>query len=607
MSGVTGPAESRLACSPESRAPELDMAELLPREACLRVMRYLDLRSLLLGVCLTRKRWAALANDEMLWRRLYIARWIRKAPMMPKPALPLLQAQWEGTWRELYMARLLTERRRWTRPAASSKDYNRRGDQLSAETSASNIVAYDWVHAGKLPAAEILHIVSVEHYRSATYADPEDALAPFKWGQGLANRAMQRMDSSSSDPKRSEALFREAYAQMASAAHTKEVFQTWALTLYNHASMYVDEDFAASEALLVESIEKYEMSDAMSQPVESQTVNGIADAMECLSQLKDNSPEIDFWFSLAIKKYREAADLEPSNGAVLNNWGLAYHNHAFTKTGMAAQDLLQAAVEKYTQALLLESEKYVILYNMGDALAQLAHITPDPARSDALFEQASQQYARSLEVKKDYFFTPNNWGWSYFEQASRKTGIEFEELLAKATKQFEAALGIRPNYHVSIANLGNVWLSRACRAQDFNEALMAFDRARENYERALQIRPRFYKAMHYLGLLLLEKSRRLPRIPAMEAQKRGMLRSALQYCQESLMIKSNYNACMFTAAHACMLLGDAEQCAVWIAKYNRITGGSGPSGIELKLEHFVRHGDDPEFSYKTFFWRYCSQ
>jgi tetratricopeptide (TPR) repeat protein len=597
---------------------DCDFVAVFPSEVTFSVFEFLDYRTLCTGAMRVSRAWRKAAADDLLWRSLYLARWRRRctasddeeATAAPPPIVE------PATWRWSYAVRTLIEadvaggvRLR------TAKDYRRLADHVAALVTSPPPLAPGSSLCGGLSDAvcsvvaglaerkkvgDALFAVGCECYATANSFDPEDALILYKHGQMLTSEAVHRMETPGNEASVDE-LFREAYARFTRVTPpSKDLMVTWGLALYNHANMFIDDDFEAAERLLVQSVDRYTEADALAQATEAQTLNGMGDSMECLSQLKVDHREIDHWFGLAIEKYRSAVELEPTNGAVVNNWGLAHHNHAFTKTGLPAIRLLEIAVEKYHQALLLDSEKYVILYNMGDALSQMAHLSKDPAESDRLFREASAEYQRSYDLKTSYYFTPNNWGWSLYEQASRKTGPEFEEFLAAAMRQFERALDIKPNYHVSIANRGNVWLERACR---YNAA-ECFEKALENYRLALRLKPRFYKANHYIGLHNLERARRLP---ASDPARVALLHETLVCCNESLRIKPNYHPCVFTAAQAAALLSDWELCRRWVALYNVITGALedvANGAIALHVSTFAKYCQDLSFNFKTYFWRF---
>ncbi|MDA1109342.1 MAG: hypothetical protein O3A78_05920, partial [Nitrospinae bacterium] len=64
---------------------------------------------------------------------------------------------------------------------------------------------------------------------------------------------------------------------------------------------------------------------------------------------------------------------KPEKHEALNNWGLALHEHAKTKTGEEADELFVKAREKYQEALKIKPDMYEALFNM----ACLAALTGD--------------------------------------------------------------------------------------------------------------------------------------------------------------------------------------------------------------------------------------
>ena len=392
-----------------------------------------------------------------------------------------------------------------------------------------------------------------------------------------------------------------------------EVLLLWAKALYQEASVVLDDERARAEDLLRRAWLLYGAVLEMTPEPESGLYNSMADTAEMLSQTQLSHARIDQWFELALARYVAARTLDPHNGAIVNNFALAFHNHAFLKTGAPARALLSNAVAFYEEALRFDEDKYIVLYNEGDALTQLSHITPDPAAAERHFRRAIARYEESCRINANYHSSFNNWGWAWLERANRCAAhADAERYLERASACFARALQLRPGYHISISNCGNVALERACRYNrpaDWDDALA-------HYRRALAIKPGFVKALHYIGLLHMERARRLPADSNSDSSdsnrnsndelRTQWLRACTTACTKALAIKPCYPLCAFTCAQASVLLGDRATAARMVGIYNTITGSvadAADGALPLTLAVFDEHNSDLAFNFKSYPWK----
>ena len=391
-------------------------------------------------------------------------------------------------------------------------------------------------------------------------------------------------------------------AALSAQFRSAEVLLLWAKALYQEASVVLDDERARAEDLLRRAWLLYGAVLEMTPEPESGLYNSMADTAEMLSQTQLTHARIDQWFELALARYVAARTLDPQNGAIVNNFALAFHNHAFLKTGAPARALLSNAVAFYEEALRFDEDKYIVLYNEGDALTQLSHITPDPAAAERHFRAAIARYEESCRINESYHSSFNNWGWAWLERANRCTAhADAERYLERASACFARALQLRPGYHISISNCGNVALERACR---YNRPA-DWDAALAHYRRALALKPRFVKALHYIGLLHMERARRLP-ADADPALRPRWLRACTTACTQALAIKPCYPLCAFTCAQAAVLLGDRATAARMVSTYNTITGAAAEAAdgaLPLSLAVFDQHNSDLAFNFKSYPWK----
>jgi len=100
------------------------------------------------------------------------------------------------------------------------------------------------------------------------------------------------------------------------------------------------------------------------------------------------------------------------------------------------------------------------LYNWGNALSDQAK-TRDGAEADSLYELAARKYEAALGIKPDYHHALNNWGAVLYSQAIAKKGDEADRLFELAGRKYEAALKIKPDKHEALINWGNALLGQA--------------------------------------------------------------------------------------------------------------------------------------------------
>lgn len=447
---------------------------------------------------------------------------------------------------------------------------------------------------------DYLFDIATEAYLTAYFLDQEDDAPMYKLGSMLTTQGARKGDTPANFAI-ADNIFRRAYRAMELIAFPSvDQLTNWGQALYQHSQIMTDDNPQLSERLLLGAMQKYYQAIGFSQVPDTYLHNAIADAADGLSQLACCYSQIDYYFHIAENNYRRAIEIDPNNSAPINNLALCFHNHSFTKTGQTAVRYLEKAINSYAMALAIDNVKYIICYNIGDAITQISHLIHDNKLAEKLFEESNSYYARSFETRNDYYFTQNNWGWCVLDYSFRVSGEKGLSIIDDAEKHFQKALEMKPDYHVSISNLGNVWLERGCRLNDIS----AFDKAQEYFLRALELKPLFYKAWHYLGFLKMERARRMP---AESPEREALLKEARNNCYYAMGAKKCYIACMFTIAQIAAITGDLAECEYWTEKYNAITGavpGNQKGEIALDVELFVKNANDLTFSFKTVFWKF---
>ena len=465
------------------------------------------------------------------------------------------------------------------------RSHNKRDKAVRPETATLNDYLFD---------------IASEAYLTAYFLDQEDDAPMYKLGSMLTTQGMRKGDTPTNFAA-ADLIFRRSYRAMELIAFPSvDQLSNWGQALYQHSQIMTDDNPQLSERLLLGALQKYNQALGFSQVPDTYLHNAIADAADGLSQLSCGYAQIDYYFHIAENNYRRAIEIDPNSSAPLNNLALCFHNHSFSKTGQTAVHYLEAAIDTYAMALAIDDVKYIICYNIGDAITQISHLIHDDELAEKLYKESNEYYTRSFASKDDYYFTQNNWGWCILDHSFRVPGEKGMEIIAEAEQHFNKALEMKPDYHVSISNLGNVWLERGCRLND----PAAFDKAQSYFLRALELKPLFYKAWHYLGFLKMERARRLPKdSPA----RMALLKEARSNCYYAMGAKKCYIACMFTISQIAAIMGDLAECEYWAAKYNSITGavvGNQKGEIALDVELFVKNADDLTFNFKTVFWKF---
>ena len=141
----------------------------------------------------------------------------------------------------------------------------------------------------------------------------------------------------------------------------------------------------------------------------------------------------------ASKEYEIATELKSGIYKAYNNWGLALHDIAKTKSGSESEELYEDAFLKYEQAIQFKPDYHGAYYNWGLALHDLAE-RKSGSESEELYEDAFLKYEQAIQFKPDDHEAYNNWGLALCQLAKIKSDNKSEELYNEAIKKFQQAI-----------------------------------------------------------------------------------------------------------------------------------------------------------------------
>jgi MinD-like ATPase involved in chromosome partitioning or flagellar assembly/Tfp pilus assembly protein PilF len=194
-------------------------------------------------------------------------------------------------------------------------------------------------------------------------------------------------------------------------------------------------------------------------------------------------------FIAADERYRAACLLNPDFHEALSNWGSSLLEQAKQKFGADAEKLLAASIDKSRGALALKQDSPETWNNWGSALLEQAKLaTKENGVRDGLIADAVQKYEQALSIDSRYSQALANLGFAFTEKARRKSDAEADALLAAAEEKFKTALSIKPDIIEVLGNWGVALLDRAKRKSG-QEAEKLMAEALEKFQRALAINP----------------------------------------------------------------------------------------------------------------------
>ena len=192
-----------------------------------------------------------------------------------------------------------------------------------------------------------------------------------------------------------------------------------------------------------EAIERYEMHDKVQAGVEGRDQESVGNISLPVSTL------------FSAGKYAEviqlAGDLLPPFRGVpvdLLYWSLIEegnktYNLAASATAEDAYEAYSTAIRRYSDAARINPNGVVAFNNWGNALSDQAK-TKSGDEADRLFGESYAKYAESVHIKPDDHEVFNNWGSALSDQAQKKLGEEKERLLVDAEEKLFEAKRLKP-------------------------------------------------------------------------------------------------------------------------------------------------------------------
>jgi tetratricopeptide (TPR) repeat protein len=181
---------------------------------------------------------------------------------------------------------------------------------------------------------------------------------------------------------------------------------------------------------------------------------------------------------------------------------------ACDERGEAADKLFAEAADRYKIALTHNAQYYESLNNWGVAL-HLQAKTKTCDTADQLFAQAIEKFQEALALKPDYYEALNNLGASLYEQAKIRSKEGTDGLLTQAIEKFKVVLEIEPNFYQAYNNWGNVLIQQS-RDDPNGDTAQLFELAKLKFEKAIYIEPEQIQILNNWGMVLLERRRLSP-------------------------------------------------------------------------------------------------
>eukprot|EP01105_Mastigella_eilhardi_P009703 TRINITY_DN2284_c0_g3_i5.p1 TRINITY_DN2284_c0_g3~~TRINITY_DN2284_c0_g3_i5.p1 ORF type:complete len:849 (-),score=229.70 TRINITY_DN2284_c0_g3_i5:89-2314(-) len=119
--------------------------------------------------------------------------------------------------------------------------------------------------------------------------------------------------------------------------------------------------------------------------------------------------------------------------------GVAFYQQARLQPGEKTDVLLQAAAEKFHQALQANPCDVTVLTHYGILLFERTKLQTSVAERDHLFELAMDKFAQAVRIRRNDVYALYNWGHALQEWAQLKTGEEAERLMRKGNEKLKHA------------------------------------------------------------------------------------------------------------------------------------------------------------------------
>ncbi|CAN8272789.1 unnamed protein product [Cochlearia groenlandica] len=197
---------------------------------------------------------------------------------------------------------------------------------------------------------------------------------------------------------------------------------------------------------------------------------------ESASQPAENNPAMDMINSIqvndeegrsrqrvlafAARKYASAIERNPEDHDALYNWALILQESADNvspdSVSPSKDDLLEEACKKYDEATHFCPTLYDAYYNWAIAISDRAKMRGRTKEAEELWEQATNNYEKAVQLNWNSSQALNNWGLALQELSQIVPAREKEKVVRTAISKFRAAIRLQFDFHRAIYNLGTV-------------------------------------------------------------------------------------------------------------------------------------------------------
>ena len=203
-------------------------------------------------------------------------------------------------------------------------------------------------------------------------------------------------------------------------------------------------------------------------------------------------------FKSSIIEFEKTCDLDKTNEAAYNNWGLTLGNLARTKEGKEAEELFHQSFEKFQKAIEIKPDNHEAYNNWGLSIGNLAK-TKEGKEAEELYHLSFEKYQKAIEIKPDNHEVYNNWGIDLGNLAKTKEGKEAEEFYHQSFEKYQKAIEIKPDLHEAFYNWG-LTLGNLARTKEGKEAEELYYQSFEKFQKGIEIKPDNHEAYNYWGL-----------------------------------------------------------------------------------------------------------
>uniref|UniRef100_A0A1J3CA27 UDP-N-acetylglucosamine--peptide N-acetylglucosaminyltransferase subunit n=1 Tax=Noccaea caerulescens TaxID=107243 RepID=A0A1J3CA27_NOCCA len=197
--------------------------------------------------------------------------------------------------------------------------------------------------------------------------------------------------------------------------------------------------------------------ESASQPAENNP------AMDLINRIQVNDEEgrsRQRVLAFAARKYASAIEKNPQDHDALYNWALILQESADNvspdSVSPSKDDLLEEACKKYDEATRLCPTLYDAYYNWAIAISDRAKMRGRTKEAEELWEQATNNYAKAVQLNWNSCQALNNWGLALQELSQIVPAREKEKVVRTAISKFRAAIRLQFDFHRAIYNLGTV-------------------------------------------------------------------------------------------------------------------------------------------------------